>query len=481
MTARDVIYGGQRLAAVLGAALLLTGASQCSFGGHDFGPASHSDTNQIAIAPISTFGSIVAAATDFSTGSATVKLDGNAVDESQLRPGQVVTLSGTVASGGLTGTAAAASVTNKLIGPVSAIDPGAGSFTVLGQTVHVSGNTSVGPGFTLPDVAGFPVGTVLVIDGYRTSTGLVASRIDLPLAGQVLHVAGVVSGLDGFVHQFSINGTRIDYGSASGGLPSLVTDGSYVIASGGSSTNSTTLQATLVTAAKESPAGASGDHGVVHGAVTRFATSTDFDVAGQTVTTSAATTFIHGAQTDVMLDRELEVAGTYSSSGVLAASTVDVTPAPIFRVVGPVASLDPSGATLTIDGITVSTSRATRWDDQSGQGIKAFGLSRVTTGDWVEVRGLPGPGTAATARVVERRVVPSPAFVELQDVPTAIAAPAFTLTGVPVDTRTATFADASGQPLSPSGFFAQAAGRVVRVRGAFIAGAVTAAAVALRP
>ena len=481
MTQRGVISGWQRLAAVLGAALLLTGASQCSFGGHDFGPGSAADTHQSTSAPISTFGSILAATTEFATASATITLDGTAVDESKLRPGQVVTLSGTVVSGGLAGTASAASVTDKLIGPVSAIDPGAGSFTVLGQTVYATGDTSVGPGFTVPDVAGFTVGTVLVIDGYRTSTGLVASRIDLPLAGQVLQVAGSVSGLDGFTHQFSINGSTIDYGNASAGLPALVTNGSYVIASGGSTTNSTTLQAARVTATTESPAGASGDNGVVHGAVTRFRSNIDFDVAGQTVSTGSGTAFTHGTLADVMLDREVEVAGTYSSSGVLAANSIDVTPAAIFRVVGPVASLGASGAMLDIDGITVSTGRATRWDDQRGQGIKAFGLSSLTTGDWVEVRGLPGTGTAATARVVERRVAPSPAFVELQDVPTAISAPTFTLTGVAVDARTATFADASGQPLSQSSFFSQAAGQVVRVRGAFIAGTLTAASVALRP
>ncbi len=473
----------QRLAGVVVAGLLLSGSSQCSFGGHDFGPGSSTTTAQMTIAPISAFGSVFAAATEFADGGATITLDGAPVGESLLRPGQVATVVGSVtsaSSGTVTATATSVTVTDKLVGPVSAIDPATGSFTVLGQTVYVTGDTSVGPGFAIADVAGFPVGSVFVIDGYRTSSGLIATRIDAPRSGQTFQVAGRVSGLDGFVHSFSINGTTIDYGNASGGLPTLVTNGSYVVASGGVVTNATTLQPTLIDTATEAAGGGSGDNGVVHGAVTRFASSADFDVAGQAVATTTRTAFTHGALSDIAADRELEASGTYSSAGVLTATTIDVTPAATFRVVGPVQSLSQSAATLGIAGLTLTTDVRTRWDDQSLD-VKAFGLGSLALGDWVEVRGLPGTGMAASARIVERRAQPSPAFVELQDVPTALSSPDFTLTGISIDARTASFTDAAGRALSQSSFFAQAAGHVVRVRGAFIGSTLTAATVALRP
>lgn len=481
MISHDSIHLGRGLLALPLALLLLTGAGQCSVGGRDFGGGGSSDSSQTTIAPIATFGSIVAGATEHATTAAAITLDGVAVGESQLRPGQTVTIVGTVTAAGLTGTATSASVSNKLIGAVTATDPGSGSFTVLGQTVYVTADTSVGPGFAVPDVAGFTVGTTLVIDGYRTSTGFIAARIDLPTAGPALRVAGRVTNLDGFAQRFSLGGTTVDFSAVAGGLPPLLTNGSYAVASGGTASGATTLHASAITLATESPVGASGDDGLVHGAVTRFASSGDFDFAGQPVATTGLTTVTNGALTDVALDRELEVSGQYTGAGVLTATRIDLVPSVPFRIVGPVHSLNTSGKTLEIAGVTLSTDRRTRWDDQSALGLKVFGLAQLEIGDWVEVRGLTSGKLAAGARLIERRVAPTPAYVELQDVPSALADPGLTLSGIAVDTQTASFSDAAGQALSHSAFYAQATGRVVRVTGAFIGDTLTAATVSLRP
>ncbi len=474
-------WNRRRLLALPLAVLLLTGAGQCSIGGRDFGGGGSSDSNQTTIAPIATFGSIFAGATEHATTSATITLDGATVGESQLRPGETVTIAGTVAAGGATGTATTASVSHKLVGPLSASDVGSGSFTVLGQTVYVTPDTSVGPGFAVPDVAGFTVGTTLVIDGYRTSTGFIASRIDLPIAGQALRVAGRVTNLDGFAQSFSLGGTTVDFSGVAGGLPAQLTNGSYAIASGGSLSSATRLRASAVSLATESAVGASSDNGLVHGAVTRFASSGDFDVAGQPVATTGLTTVTNGALTDVALDRELEVTGQYTGAGVLTATRIDLVPPVPFRLVGPVHAINASGATLEIAGVTLSTDRRTRWDDQAASGLKVFGLAQLAIGDWVEVRGLASGKLAAGARLVERRIQPTPAFVELQDVPSVLADPSLTIAGIAVDTQTASFTDAAGQSLSHSAFYAEATGRVVRVAGAFIGATLTAATVSLRP
>ena len=467
-----------RAAAIAIIAVMLSGSTQCSIGGRDFGSGS-SDTAQTTIAPIGTFGSVFAAGTEFATTSATVTLDGVAVGATALRPGQVATIKGSIDSG--SGTATGVAVTDKLIGAVSATDPGSGSFTVLGQTVFVTPDTSVGPGFTVPDVAGFTVGTVLVIDGYRTSTGVIASRIDPDEAGQSLRVAGRVANLDGFALSFTLNGTTIDYSAVSGGLPNTITNGTYAVASGGTATAAATLRPAAVTALTESPPGASGDAGVVHGAITRVGSQTDFDVAGQTVAAAGTTTVTNGSLADVALDAEVEVTGTYTSAGTLTASQVAFMPSVTFRMVGPVHSINASASTLEIAGITLTVNARTRWDDQSGAGLKVFSLANLNVGDWVEVRGLPGGSLAATARTVVRGVQPTPAYLELQDVPSALSNPDLTLTGVSVDTSSASFTDAAGAALSRTSFFAAASGRVVRVKGSIIGNALVAATVAFRP
>jgi hypothetical protein len=463
------------------ALVLLLNGSQCSFGGHELFGGLGQNTGQTLIAPISAFGSVFVGGTEYADSAAAVTLDGAPANELALRPGQNATVVATIAGGASTGTASSVAVSDKLLGPVSATDPATGSFTVLGQKVQVTGDSSVGAGIVPADAAGLSVGQVVAIDGYRTSTGLIASRIDPPAPGQALRVAGVVSGLDGFAQQFRLGGTTVDYSRVSGGLPALIRDGSYVVASGGTATAAATLQAALVVQATEAPSGASGDDGRVHGAVTRFGSTTDFDVGGQTVSTGSSTTFSGGTSTEVVADRELEVSGQYDRSGVLQASSVAFAPVTSFRVVGPLAAIGSSAGTLSIAGITVSTDARTRWEDLSAGALHVFGIAALGSGDWIEVRGVAGTGPAASAHIIERRVQPSPAYVELQAVPSALANPSLTLVGVTVDTSTATFSDASGQSLSRTSFFAAAGNRVVRVVGAFIGTTLTAATVSLRP
>jgi uncharacterized protein DUF5666 len=472
--------GWHRLLAAAAAVMLLNG-SQCSFGSLQLSTGVDSNPAQTTSAPISAFGSVFVAGTEFTTGSGTLTLDGVPGVELQLRPGQVASVVGTIASGGATGTSTSLAVSDKLIGPVSATDPASGSLAVLGATVQVTGDTSVGLGIIPADVAGLARGDVVVVDGYRTSTGLIAARLDRAQAGQELRVAGPVSNLDGFGLQFQIGATTIDYSKAAAGLPPLVTNGSYVIARGGTATSATRLQVAQVTTATESPGGANGDSAIVHGAVTRFGSSSDFDVAGQAVRTSASTAFSGGTAADVAADRELEVQGQYDRSGTLVAISVTLTPVASFRVVGPVASLDAGAATLVVAGLTLTTGARTLWDDLSAAALHVFGFGNLAVGDWVEVRGVAGVAGAATVRVIERRVTPTPSFVELQGVPSVLADPALTLSGIAVDARTASCFDAAGHSVSCASLFAAAGGRVVRVVGSFVGATLTAQTVTLRP
>jgi hypothetical protein len=65
-------------------------------------------------------------------------------------------------------------------------------------------------------------------------------------------------------------------------------------------------------------------------------------------------------------------------------------------------------------------------------------------------------------------------------VPSGLANPQLTLTGVTVNTRAAFFFDAAGLVLSRPAFFAASAGRVVRARGTLAGGTLNADTVMLR-
>ena len=468
-------------AGILGLAVLLSG-SYCSWRGY-YVPASlggGSSSTQTTIGPVGAFASVFVNGTEFADSTATVTVDGVASSESALLVGQVAMLGGAAGSSSA-GTANTIAVTTKLVGPVSAIDLAAGTVTVLGQTVQITGDTSVGAGIAPADVGGLLVGDVVAIDGYRTSAGLIASRFDLAVAGRAYQVAGPVSNLVGATQTFTIDGTTIDYSAASAGLPSQLANGNYVVASGATIENATTLKASLITARAEVPTGNSGTAGSVHGAVTRFGSASDFDVGGQTVATTATTTYQGGVSTDVGADTEIEVTGTYDSKGVLDATTVAIVPVSNVRVAGPVTAIATSGQTLTVAGITLGTTVETRWDDRSATPLRTFGFANLQVGNWVVVRGAAGSGASASGRVVERYDTPAPALVQLQDVAASVASPQFTLTGITVLANGATFTDANGVSLSAATFFAEAAGRVVRAAGTLSSsGALVATSVALR-
>lgn len=466
-------------AGILALAVLLSG-SYCSWRGYHVPGGLQGSSTQTSIGPLGGFASVFVDGVEYADSSASVTIDGVAAAESQLLVGQVATVGGASGSA-TTGTANSLAVTTKLVGPVSAISLAGGTVAVLGQTVAVTGDTSIASGIAPIDVGGLLIGSLIAVDGYRTSAGLIASRFDLAAVSRPLRVAGPVANLNSTAQTFTLAGTTVDYSAASGGLPAQLVDGSYVIASGGTLTSATVLRAALITTQAEVPSGASGASGTVHGAVTRFGSSSDFDVGGQTVATSATTTYQSGVSSDVAADVELEVSGRYGATGILNATSIALIPAANVRVAAPVSAIDAAGKTLTVAGITLGTTVETRWDDRSATLLRTFGFANLQVGDWVIVRGVAASGASATGRVVERWAQPSPALVELQDVASSVASPQFALTGITVSAIGATFTDVSGASLTPATFFATAAGRLVRARGTLsVTGALVASSVALR-
>ncbi|RXM07868.1 hypothetical protein EO238_29000, partial [Citrobacter sp. AAK_AS5] len=65
--------------------------------------------------------------------------------------------------------------------------------------------------------------------------------------------------------------------------------------------------------------GSSDDDADLEGLVTRFASATDFDVAGQAVTTTAATRYEGGSAADLALDVNVDVEGGFDSGGRIVA------------------------------------------------------------------------------------------------------------------------------------------------------------------
>jgi hypothetical protein len=210
----------------------------------------------------------------------------------------------------------------------------------------------------------------------------------------------------------------------------------------------------------------------VEGLITRYVSATDFDVAGRKVTTSAATRYEGGTAADLQLNVKVEAEGTIDSAGVLVAVKIEFkrgNNAGLAGIVDNVAA-DSSGlgGTLTVLGVTIVVDNNTRIEDKSDARVEMFRLSNVQVGDYVQVRGTETGALKLTASRLERRRSSSESWVRgtVRD----LASPGFTALGVPVTTSAST----RFEELSSTSFFANAAGRVVKVRGTETANQIAA-------
>jgi hypothetical protein len=417
------------------------------------------------------FGSIFVNGVEYSTSAAQIHIDGGAGSESQLKIGQVVTIKGAVNADGVTGRADDVSFDHDVEGPITSVDTATNSFVVLGQTVIVNGGTTFDGATALGDLS---VGMEVEVSGFRDANGaVVASHIQVRAAGGELEVNGVVANFDGNAKRFDVNSLTVDYTTAQldNGTPS---NGACVEAKGTQLTGGV-LTATKVEVKSCTLGTANGDSGELEGVISRFASSSDFDIAGQHVITNAQTTFSGGAAADLRLNLKVEAEGSFDASGALVAKKVAIRTEASARLTGTVDAVDSNAGTLTVFGITIQTASATtRFDDKSNAQVRSFSIADIHTGDYVEVRGTEGSAAGTlTALIVERRD-PANKF-QLQAVARNVAQPNLTLLGVAVVAAgNAQYRDAAGAALNASAFFSQAVDHTVKVEGAWSAGTFTA-------
>lgn len=417
----------------------------------------------VAVGPITGFGSVFVNGIEFATGGTSITVDGSAASESALKIGQMVEVRGTLNSTSNTGTATSIAASDQFEGPVQAVDLPGLNFTLLGNVIRVTGTTVFDNSFATPSLAGLTVGQWVEVSGLRNSAGeVVATRIEPRQANGEIELNGAVTALDTAARSFRLGGSTVNYAAAtvSGALANNV-----CAEVKGSTFTGTTLNATRVEVKSCTLTTASNDVGKIEGFVTRFASATDFDVGTQKASTTATTTYVGGVAADLALNKRIEVEGTFNASGVLVASKIQFKSDTTTRFTGTIDALNATDRTLTIFGVTISTSGTTSYDDNSNARARPFSFAQLRTGDYLELRGSEGTNAlTAGATVIVRRDLDSRR--ELQSTARNVASPNFTLVGVTVTTTGSTeFRDLNGNSITQAQFFSQIAGRGVKVRG----------------
>lgn len=437
-----------------------------SSGGGDPPPVGTAKT-RLVTGVISGFGSVIVNGVHYESDSASVSKEGSASSVSQLRVGEVVHISAEVDA---QGKARAKSIAqDRLVqGTVQAVDAAAGTLTIGGIVITVDADTLFDDSIPGASLAGIAVGDRIEVHGFAGANGARATRIEKADAAETeVEFTGRLTSLDAANRRFTVGTQVVDYSTATlERFPaSGPADGDLVEVKGTSFLAGGVLKATRVQK-EDGLGGQNGDGAEIEGLVTRFVSSTDFDVAGQPVTTTASTSFIGGAAADLKPNVKVEAEGALNASGVLVATKIAFKRSSSVRLAAFVVTVDGAGGTLQALGTTIVVNDDTRKEDKVGK-IQRFTLADLRTGDWVEVSGYPDP--AGSGKVIATRLERDDPEdeVELRGPVASLAAPSFRIMGTGVETNASTEFEDEEVRISSSDFFARAAGQVVNVDGAW--------------
>ncbi len=470
-----LLFPNRLLLAGLPTVLLACGGG--SGGGNEGGgPIVGIDRGGVTISqgPINGFGSVIVNGVRYSTTGASITIDDRPGTEADLRAGQVVRVEGTVDATGTSGTARSIAFNDDVEGPVQSIDAAAAQLVVLGQTVQVGRSTSFDDSISPRSLEGLAVGDRVEVSGLVSADGLIsATRIERKPALATVEVKGSASAVDSNARRFSINLLTVDYSTAqlsnfAAGAP---VNGDLVEAHG-SLNAAGVLIATRLERRSASLEGSTDDSADLEGLVTRYVSSVDFDVAGQRVTTTGTTVYQGGGAANLALGANVEVEGGFDANARLIATRIEFRRESDVEISALVDSVNVTAGSLVVLGVTVRTNALTRFEDHSDADLPRFSLADLRTGDYVELSAYDDGG-GLLASLLERDDADD--RIEVEGPASAVAAPEFTIAGIRITTNDQTeFRNNDGGSISAASFFAAAAGREVKVRGALVGNTVLA-------
>jgi len=417
---------------------------------------------------IAGFGSVIVNGVRYDTDSATVRIDDKAATPGQLQVGEVIRLKAEIDSSG----AARAKTIDQdrlMQGAVQAVDLAAGTLTIAGQVITVDNETMFDDSIPTRSLAGIAVGDRIEVHGFAGGDAARATRIEKADATEVeVEVTGVVENLDTALKRFTVGTLAVDYSAAT--LEDFgtagIAAGNLVEVKGTSFLADGALRATKVEREDHDFDGSSGDEVEAEGLITRFGSATDFDVAGQKVTTNSSTAFVNGTAADLGLNAKVEAEGKLDATDTLVAAKVTFKRQSTVRLSARIDSIDTANSTFKALGVTVAVAATTRKEDHESDN-HFFSFADLRVGDWVEVGGYADP--AGTGKLIASRLERDDPEdeVELRGPASDIGTTSLKVFGVTVDLLPGTEYEDDDASLSASEFLARAAGQIVDVEGSW--------------
>jgi hypothetical protein len=349
----------------------------------------------ISVGSITAFGSIWVNGVRYDVSEAGFIRDGvSAPGQDTFRIGEVVTITGSVNTDGVSGTAQTVEFKDVLEGTVSQVSTDGSTIEVLGQTIHADALT-VFHGFGL--LSDLQLGNVLEISGVYDAQGMIrASSITLKqsvfISGEsMLEVKGRISELNPDAKTFLLDQLLVDYSLADlSELSGALAVGQYVEVESKLALQGGILLASKVETEDEYTVFESGQEVELEGLVTQFISANQFSVNGQPVITDTNTLFEKGTAADIQLNSFIEVEGYINTLGVLVADEVSVKQASATEAVeveGSISALDFNANELTVQGTTVVVDNSTILLDETSETEYSIRFSDLRVNDFIEVKG----------------------------------------------------------------------------------------------
>lgn len=372
---------------------ILTMTLLCSCGGgSDSGSSAGIDASGSPIASQGTidgFGSVIVNGIRFDSSKATILINGQSATEDDLRVGYQVKVTGNLDANNL-GIADKIEYFPELIGEISEIDRDANQIQVLNRRVQINHRTLFASNITPNDIRGLALGNKVLVNGQLNAQQiLIATRIEF--SSDLVQLGGVISNLDLANQRFNLQDTLVNYGGANLVNINQLSNNLRVSVRGSKDVNGN-IQAQQIFNLKtefESKV----KKAEIEGRVTRFISTTDFDVNGVPCTSTTQTLYQNGTSTNLILGADVEVKGSVNTSGHITASSIEFEREDENHLEGQVTSINLTTThniatgSLTIGNITIKTNSATRYEDKGDSNIRRFNLASIAVGNYLEVTG----------------------------------------------------------------------------------------------
>lgn len=446
--------------------------------------------------------SITVNGTSFDVSAASVRIDDRAGSAAELRSGMRVRIRASDDGAGHV-QAREVEAENEVRGAITTVSAAtAPQFFNIGAVKVIVDGSTIYDNLSPAGFAALQAGVFVEVNGMRDATGAVlATRVEGKGArnggaAEVDELHGVIGTLG--AGQFTLGSVTVTYTAGTTFTPAASCSASSLaqgqrVEAHGAFTSPGTFAATRIDCEDKEDASrlpGAGERAGVEGLIgTLDVANKTLTVNGTTVTWSSSTEFKRGTEADLALNVKIEVHGTFDGTRLVATEIEFERVRIIFT--GVPSAVATGG--VTIFGKAVQVNDATEVRSQTAGGGNSSSLADIVAGtDRIEVRAVLDNGTLIAERVTEvgssggggKDIIQAPVVTKneasltlgLLDAGSPIAV---ALTGAQFQAR-------DGSVISASAFFAQvtaasstSAGTLVKAKGRFAGGTLTAEEVEL--